>query len=384
MYKRQRVYRESYDDENEQEDESNLLPPLKKGQKLEHGPIVATERFTQRPPRYTEASLVRKLEELGIGRPSTYAPTISTIQNREYVEKGNKDGEERMFNVLTLKDQQVKDENHTEITGTEKAKLFPTDTGTVVNDFLTEYFPDILDYNFTASVEKEFDEIAEGEVKWTSILKTFYDQFHPSVENTLAIKTEHKVGERILGEEPETGKPVSVKIGRFGPMAQIGTAEDEEKPRFAQMKKGQSIETITLEEVLELFKLPRTLGEYEGKTVNVGIGRFGPYVLHNKVYVSLPKTMDPMEITLEEAEQLILEKRTKEAERHIKKFAEEPELEILNGRYGPYIAYKGNNYKIPKDIVPQDLSLHSCMELIRIQDEKGVTSAPKKKFAKKK
>ena len=379
-----RVYRESYDDENEQEDESNLLPPLKKGQKLEHGPIVATERFTQRPPRYTEASLVRKLEELGIGRPSTYAPTISTIQNREYVEKGNKDGEERMFNVLTLKDQQVKDENHTEITGTEKAKLFPTDTGTVVNDFLTEYFPDILDYNFTASVEKEFDEIAEGEVKWTSILKTFYDQFHPSVENTLAIKTEHKVGERILGEEPETGKPVSVKIGRFGPMAQIGTAEDEEKPRFAQMKKGQSIETITLEEVLELFKLPRTLGEYEGKTVSVGIGRFGPYVLHNKVYVSLPKTMDPMEITLEEAEQLILEKRTKEAERHIKKFAEEPELEILNGRYGPYIAYKGNNYKIPKDIVPQDLSLHSCMELIRIQDEKGVTSAPKKKFAKKK
>ena len=379
-----RVYRESYDDENEQEDESNLLPPLKKGQKLEHGPIVATERFTQRPPHYTEASLVRKLEELGIGRPSTYAPTISTIQNREYVEKGNKDGEERMFNVLTLKDQQVKDENHTEITGTEKAKLFPTDTGTVVNDFLTEYFPDILDYNFTASVEKEFDEIAEGEVKWTSILKTFYDQFHPSVENTLAIKTEHKVGERILGEEPETGKPVSVKIGRFGPMAQIGTAEDEEKPRFAQMKKGQSIETITLEEVLELFKLPRTLGEYEGKTVSVGIGRFGPYVLHNKVYVSLPKTMDPMEITLEEAEQLILEKRTKEAERHIKKFAEEPELEILNGRYGPYIAYKGNNYKIPKDIVPQDLSLHSCMELIRIQDEKGVTSAPKKKFAKKK
>ena len=289
-----------------------------------------------------------------------------------------------LFNVLTLKDQQVKDENHTEITGTEKAKLFPTDTGTVVNDFLTEYFPDILDYNFTASVEKEFDEIAEGEVKWTSILKTFYDQFHPSVENTLAIKTEHKVGERILGEEPETGKPVSVKIGRFGPMAQIGTAEDEEKPRFAQMKKGQSIETITLEEVLELFKLPRTLGEYEGKTVSVGIGRFGPYVLHNKVYVSLPKTMDPMEITLEEAEQLILEKRTKEAERHIKKFAEEPELEILNGRYGPYIAYKGNNYKIPKDIVPQDLSLHSCMELIRIQDEKGVTSAPKKKFAKKK
>ena len=380
-----RVYRESYDDENEQEDESRLLPPLKKGQKLEYGPIVATERFTQRPPRYTEASLVRKLEELGIGRPSTYAPTISTIQQREYVEIGNKDGEERTFNVLTLKDNQIKDESHNEVTGAEKSKLFPTDTGTVVNDFLTEYFPDILDYNFTASVEKEFDEIAEGEVKWTSIMKTFYDQFHPAVEKTLSIKTEHKVGERMLGEEPETGKPVSVKIGRFGPVVQIGAADDEEKPRFAQMKKGQSMETITLEEALELFKLPRTLGEYEGKTVTVGIGRFGPYIQHNKVYVSLPKTLDPMKVTLEEAEQLILEKRTKEAERHIKKFDEEPELEILNGRYGPYIAYKGNNYKIPKDIVPQDLSLKSCFDLIKIQDEKGPgTSAKGKRTAKKK
>ena len=380
-----RVYRESYDDENEQEDESRLLPPLKKGQKLEYGPIVATERFTQRPPRYTEASLVRKLEELGIGRPSTYAPTISTIQQREYVEKGNKDGEERTFNVLTLKDNQIKDESHNEVTGAEKSKLFPTDTGTVVNDFLTEYFPDILDYNFTASVEKEFDEIAEGEVKWTSIMKTFYDQFHPAVEKTLSIKTEHKVGERMLGEEPGTGKPVSVKIGRFGPVVQIGAADDEEKPRFAQMKKGQSMETITLEEALELFKLPRTLGEYEGKTVSVGVGRFGPYIQHNKVYVSLPKTLDPMKVTLEEAEQLILEKRTKEAERHIKKFDEEPELEILNGRYGPYIAYKGNNYKIPKDIVPQDLSLKSCFDLIKIQDEKGPgTSAKGKRTAKKK
>ncbi|MCS3065970.1 type I DNA topoisomerase [Bacteroides faecis] len=380
-----RVYRESYDDESEQEDESRLLPPLKKGQKLEYGPIVATERFTQRPPRYTEASLVRKLEELGIGRPSTYAPTISTIQQREYVEKGNKDGEERTFNVLTLKDSQIKDEDHSEITGAEKSKLFPTDTGTVVNDFLTEYFPDILDYNFTASVEKEFDEIAEGEVQWTSIMKTFYDQFHPSVEKTLSIKTEHKVGERILGEEPGTGKTVSVKIGRFGPVVQIGTVDDEEKPRFAQMKKGQSMETITLEEALELFKLPRTIGEYEGKTVSVGIGRFGPYIQHNKVYVSLPKTLDPMKVTLEEAEQLILEKRAKEAERHIKKFDEEPDMEILNGRYGPYIAYKGNNYKIPKDIVPQDLSLKSCLELVRIQDEKGPSTSSKgKQTAKKK
>ena len=378
-----RVYRESYDDDNEQEDESRLLPPLKKGQKLEHGPIVATERFTQRPPRYTEASLVRKLEELGIGRPSTYAPTISTIQQREYVEKGNKDGEERTFNVMTLKDSQIKDENHTEITGAEKSKLFPTDTGIVVNDFLTEYFPDILDFNFTANVEKEFDEIAEGEVKWTSIMKTFYDKFHPSVENTLAIKTEHKVGERVLGQDPATGKTVSVKIGRFGPVAQIGTVEDEDKPRFAQLKKGQSIETITFEEALELFKLPRTIGEYEGKTVSVGLGRFGPYVLHNKVYVSLPKAVDPMTITLEEAEELILEKRKKEAERHIKSFEEEPELEILNGRYGPYMSYKGSNYKIPKDIVPQDLSLQSCLELIKLQDEKGTATKVRKKTVQK-
>ena len=378
------VYRESYDDDNEQEDESRLLPPLKKGQRLEYGPIIATERFTQRPPRYTEASLVRKLEELGIGRPSTYAPTISTIQQREYVEKGNKDGEERLFNVLTLRENHIKDENHTEITGAEKAKLFPTDTGIVVNDFLTEYFPNILDYNFTASVEKEFDEIAEGEAQWTSIMKTFYDKFHPSVENTLAIKTEHKVGERILGEDPVSGKPVSVKIGRFGPVAQIGTADDEEKPRFAQMKKGQSMETITLEEALELFKLPRTLGEYEGKTVSVGVGRFGPYVLHNKVYVSLPKAADPMTITLEEAEQLILEKRQKEMERHLKKFEEEPELEILNGPYGPYITYKGSNYKIPKDIVPQDLTLKSCLELIKVQNEKEPGTTKKKKTAPKK
>lgn len=378
------VYRESYDDDTEQEDESRLLPPLKKGQKLDQGLIVATERFTQRPPRYTEASLVRKLEELGIGRPSTYAPTISTIQQREYVEKGNKEGEERRFNVLTLKDDQIKDEDHSEITGTEKSKLFPTDIGTVVNDFLTEYFPDILDYNFTASVEKEFDGIADGDVKWTSIMKDFYDQFHPAVEKTLSIKTEHKVGERILGEEPGTGKTISVKIGRFGPMVQVGTAEDEEKPRFAQMKKGQSMETITLEDALELFKLPRTLGEYEEMTVTVGVGRFGPYIQHNKVFVSLPKDLDPMKITLEEAEQLILEKRKKEAERHIKSFDAEPELEVLNGRYGPYIAYKGNNYKIPKDIIPQDLSLASCLELIKIQDEKGPTTAKKGRYAKKK
>ena len=379
-----RVYRESYDEDMEQEDETRLLPPLKKGQTLQREDIMATERFTQHPPRYTEASLVHKLEELGIGRPSTYAPTISTIQQREYVVKGEKEGQERAYNVLTLQNNQIIDSTQTEITGVEKSKLLPTDTGTVVNDFLMEYFPNILDYNFTANVEKQFDEIAEGEEQWTTILKHFYTDFHPSVETTLATKNAHKAGERILGNDPASGKPVSVKIGRFGPVVQIGTAGDEEKPRFAQLKKDMSIETITLEEALELFKLPRTLGEYEGKTVTVGNGRFGPYIYNNNMYTSLPKTMDPMAITLEEAIELILKKKEAEAQKHLKKFEEEPDLEILNGRYGPYIAYKGSNYKIPKDIIPQDLSLQSCLELIKIQDDPAAPKAKKKRYTKKK
>ncbi|MEG1545943.1 MAG: type I DNA topoisomerase, partial [Bacteroides sp.] len=271
-----RVYRESYDDDAEQEDESRLLPPMKKGQNLTRKEITATERFTQHPARYTEASLVRKLEELGIGRPSTYAPTISTIQQREYVEKGDKEGTERTYDVLTLNDDAIKEETKMEMVGNEKSKLLPTDVGIVVNDFLTEYFPNIMDYNFTANVEKQFDEVAEGNTQWASMMKDFYTKFHPSVESTLAIKTEHKVGERILGEDPATGKPISVKIGRFGPVVQIGLADDEEKPKFAQMKKGMSMETITLEEALELFKLPRTLGDFEEKTVTIGTGRFGP------------------------------------------------------------------------------------------------------------
>lgn len=380
-----RVYKESYDDENEQgDDEARMLPPLKKGQSLQRQNITATERFTQHPPRYTEASLVRKLEELGIGRPSTYAPTISTIQQREYVVKGDKPGEERSFNTLTLKDNAISDTDSTEITGAEKSKLLPTDIGTVVNDFLLEYFPGILDYNFTANVEKQFDEIAEGEEQWTTILKHFYTQFHPSVENTLATKSAHKAGERILGNEPKTGKQVSVKIGRFGPVVQIGTSEDDEKPRFAQLKKDMSIETITLEEALDLFKLPRTLGEFEGKTVTIGNGRFGPYIYNNGKYTSLPKTYDPMSVTLEEAIDLIKEKEQAEAKKHIKKFEAEPELEIMNGRYGPYIAYKGSNYKIPKDIVPEDLSLESCLELVKLQSDKETTKPKKGRYAKKK
>ena len=374
-----RVYKESYDDDVDQQDEeSSLLPPLKKGEKLQYQVIDATERFTQHPSRYTEASLVRKLEELGIGRPSTYAPTISTIQQREYVEKGDKEGTERSYNVITLKDSKVTATVNTETVGAEKAKLLPTDTGTVVTDFLMEYFPSIMDYNFTASVEKQFDEIAEGEVKWTAIMKDFYKTFHPSVESTLATRTAHKTGERILGEDPK-GRQVSVKIGRFGPVAQIGTSEDTEKPQFSQLRKGMSIETITLEEALDLFKLPRTLGEHEGKTVSVNTGRFGPYVYYSGTYTSLPKDIDPMEIELEEALGLVKKKMEEDAKKHLKKFNDEPEMEIMNGRYGPYISYKGSNYKIPKDIVPEDLSLEACLEIVRLQSEKAESSdAPKK------
>lgn len=380
-----RVYKESYDDDNDQEDESHLLPPLKKGQTVERKEIMAMERFTQRPARYTEASLVRKLEELGIGRPSTYAPTISTIQQREYVEKGDKEGVERTFETLTLKDNKITDKVKTELVGAEKAKLMPTDIGIVVNDFLTEYFPNILDFNFTANIEKQFDEVAEGEKQWTGLMENFYETFHPDVEKTLATKTEHKVGERMLGTEPSTGKPVSVKIGRFGPVVQIGSADDEEKPRFAQMRKGQSMETITLEDALELFKLPRTLGDFEDKTVVIGVGRFGPYARHDSKFVSLPKTADPLEITLDEAIELIKAKREKEAQKFIKKFDEEPEMEILNGRYGPYIAYKGKNYKIPTSIVPQDLNLKSCFDLIKLQEEKeSLPKTRKTRAAKKK
>lgn len=376
-----RVYRDSLDEEQEnREDEAGLLPPLKKGQQLACSDITATERFSQHPPRYTEASLVRKLEELGIGRPSTYAPTISTIQQREYVVKGDKPGEERSYNVLCLKDGAITDTMHTETVGAEKSKLLPTDTGLVVNDFLTEYFPDILDYNFTATVEKQFDEIAEGDKKWTNVLHTFYDKFHPSVESTLAVKNVHKAGERVLGTDPKSGKQVSVKIGRFGPVVQIGTAGEAEKPRFAQLGRDQSIETITLDEALNLFKLPRTLGDYEGQPVTVGSGRFGPYVHGGGIYVTLPKELDPMSITLDEAVDLLKGKLEEEAKRHIKKFPEEPELEIMNGRYGPYIAYKGSNYKIPSGIEPADLSLASCLELVKLQEEK--VSARKKRAPK--
>ena len=380
-----RVYRESHDDEAEGDDVAGLLPPLTQGQTLDYSNVTATERFTLQPPRYTEASLVRKLEELGIGRPSTYAPTISTIQQREYVVKGEKPGKERKYDVLTLeKGKDITEDTRTELTGAEKSKLLPTDIGMVVNDFLTEYFPDILDYNFTATVEKQFDEIAEGETKWTTVLDRFYRQFHPSVEKTLAAKNEHKAGERLLGTDPASGKPVSVKIGRFGPVVQIGSADDGEKPRFSRLEKGMSIETITLDEALKLFRLPRTLGEYDGAEIKVSSGRYGPYAQWKTMFASLPQGTDPLTVTLDEAVALIKEKQEAEAKRHIKKFDEEPELEIMNGRYGPYIAYKGSNYKIPEGITPEDLNLQACMDLIKLQSDPDKPKARRGKTARKK
>ena len=368
-----RVYRESYDEEVEQEDESRLLPPLAIGQELVQKEILATQRFSQCPPRYTEASLVRKLEELGIGRPSTYAPTISTIQQRGYVEKGNKEGVKRDFDLLKLKGNKITENVKTELTGNEKSKLLPTDVGIVVNDFLMNYFPEIMDYNFTASVEKEFDEVAEGEKEWTGMMGNFYQGFHPLVEKTMNTKTEHKVGERVLGVDPESGKPVSVKIGRFGPVIQIGSVEDEEKPRFAQLVKGLSLETITLEEALDAFKLPRNLGEFEGNLVIVGIGKFGPYIRHENTFVSIPKEMDPMSVTFEDAVKMINFKRESVINKVIKSFEDNPDLQILNGQYGPYISYQKKNYKIPENVEPKDMNLEACFKVIELQKAKGET-----------
>ena len=365
-----KVYRESIDEEStSSQDEVHMLPSLRVNDKMECKEIVSTERFSQGPVRYTEASLVHKMEELGIGRPSTYAPTISTIQQREYVQKGDKKGEERSYVINTLKGSTITTRNKKEMVGSEKGKLLPTDIGIVVNDFLQKNFPDIMDYNFTAKVENQFDQIAEGKEEWKAMMQKFDKTFEPVVENVIQQRSEHKAGERQLGVEPQTGKPVFVKIGRFGPVVQIGSADDEEKPRFSQLPKDKSIETITLEEALELFKLPRILGDYEGSEISIGVGRFGPYVLHDKKYVSLPKGEDPMTISLDAAIELIEEKRKQEKERHIKAFDEDPKLELLKGRYGPYLSYDGKNYHIDKKLQDRalagDMEYAECMEIIK-------------------
>ena len=372
-----RVYREGTDDEDV-ENEDAILPPVKQGEKLIMRETTATERYTQRPYRYTEASLVRKMEELGIGRPSTYAPTISTIQQRGYVEKRSVEGEERTYTVVTLKNGKIKDALKTEITGADKNKLIPTDIGIVVNDFLVEYFPDIVDYNFTAKVEKDFDKIAEGKMQWNKSIADFYKTFHPKVEETMNMRTKRKTGERLLGVDPKTGRQVSVKIGRYGALAQIGTADEEEKPLFAPLQRSQSIETITLEEALKLFELPRNLGEFRGKEMVVGIGRFGPYVRHDNKFVSLPKDADPLEITAEEGIALIEAKEKEEKEKTIKTFSEEPGLRVLKGRYGPYISFEKKNYKIPKGLNPEELSLDDCRKIIA-ESGKNKTKGGKKR-----
>ena len=361
-----KVYRESSDDDDQQDEFGHILPPLKKGQVLSRRDIIATERFSQGPQRYTEASLVHKMEELGIGRPSTYAPTISTIQQREYVQKGDKKGEDRPYSLYQLKGKQISQKTRKELIGSEKGKLIPTDIGIVVNDFLMENFNEIMDYNFTAKVEQDFDKIAEGNETWTDMMQTFYDDFVPEVEKTMNSRNEHKAGERQLGTDPKSGRPVFVKIGRFGPVVQIGTADDQDKPQFAQLPKEQSMETITLNEALELFKLPRELGDYEHKPVTIGAGRFGPYILHNRQYASLPKDTDPMTITLDEAIALIEEKRKQDSQKHLKIFLEDPKLEVLNGRYGPYLAYDGKNYRLPKNMHERaaQLTYEECMKVI--------------------
>ncbi len=373
------------DGDGEENAAEGMLPAMSEGENVTMREITATERYTQHPPRYTEGSLVKKMEELGIGRPSTYAPTISTIQQREYVEKGDRPGTPREFTVMTLKNGTVTSTVRTEMAGSDKGKLIPTDTGIIVNDFLTEYFPNILDYNFTANVEERFDEIAEGNARWNDEISDFYDVFHPEVVKANDMRLEHKVGERHLGEHPQTGKPVSVKIGRFGPVVQVGDSNDDEKPLFASLRPNQSVFDITLEDALKLFEFPRHLGKFEDAEVSVGVGRFGPYVRHSSKYVSIPKEISPTEITLDQAVELILAKRDADSKKLIKTFESDPELQILNGRYGPYIYYNKSNYKIPKSVTdPSAMTLEECLELVKQQDAqpRKTTSRSRKKSTK--
>lgn len=359
------------DADNPEEAREGLLPPLKTGDVLDVQRIVATERFTQAPGRYTEATLVKKMEELGIGRPSTYAPTISTLQHRDYIAHGEHEGQERSYKVLTLQNDNVSETTDTERFGSNRGRLIPTDVGMVVNDYLTEHFPDIMDYGFTARVEEKFDDIAQGKLPWQNELGTFYEGFHPYIEKAEATRTEHKVGERLLGNHPESGKPVSVKIGRYGPVVQVGDVNDDEKPLFASLRDGQSIQTITLEEALKLFDLPRVVGQYDGKEVSANIGRYGPYVKFDKMFVSIPKEFTPQTITLEEAVTLIEEKKKSEASKVIKTFDELPGVEVLNGRYGPYIAYKkpgarkAQNFKIPKGKKAEELTAEEVEKIMK-------------------
>lgn len=374
-----KVYSESKDDDENNAEAQGLLPQLDKNEELEYKKITATQKFTHHPPRFTEASLVRKLEELGIGRPSTYAPTISTIQNRNYVVKEKREGVERKYIQIVLEKQKIEALEKVEITGAENNKLFPTDIGMVVNDYLLEQFPTIMDFNFTAEVEKEFDDISIGKLDWTKMIDRFYKPFHETIEAALKI-SERKSGEKLLGNDPQTGKPVFVKIGRYGPMAQIGENSDEEKPKFASLQSGQHLETITLEEALKLFILPRDIGEFEDKKVVTAIGRFGPYVRHDSKFYALKKGIDdPYTIEIERAIELINEKREADKNKIINTFeTPEGQIQVLNGRYGPYIAQNKKNYKIPKSKDAKSLTLEECKELIEKAPEKKTKTKKKK------
>lgn len=380
-----RVYLESnvdQDEEEEDEQTEGLLPDVKVGEKVKNEEIVATERFSRPPARYVEASLVKKLEELGIGRPSTYAPTISTIQKRGYVEKKEREGEERKYAVKKLKNDQLIEEVRTEMTGKEKNKLSPTDIGIVVTDFLKDHFDRIMDYNFTAKVEQEFDEIAKGMIQWTDMIHKFYDPFHKNVEDTLE-HSERATGERELGIHPVSGKKIIVRIGRFGPMVQIGDEQtDGEKPQFASLQKDQSIGNITLEQALELFKLPRTLGEFEDQVVKANVGRFGPYIQHGKIFASIPKDENPMSITFDRAVEIILEKREADANKIIKIFPEREDVQLLNGRWGAYLKIGKDNIKLPKGTEAEKLSLEECLAIA--ENQAKAPSKGKRKPIKKK
>ncbi len=377
-----KVYFESTDDnvaesKSRQSSDLKMLPVLSRGDLLSAVSIAAIQRFTQQPNRYTEASLVRRLEELGIGRPSTYAPIISTIQDRQYVERGEDKGNKREYEVITLKGGKITSTKKSELFGAEKGKLVPTDVGMVVNEFLVKYFPSIMDYNFTAKIENEFDEVAKGNVEWNKEIADFYEGFHPTINEVSSLRLEHKVGERILGNDPKTGLPIMVKIGRYGPLVQMGTADNENKPRFASLQRGQSIETLTLDEAVKLFDLPRDLGEFEDAGVTIGVGRFGPYVKHGGKYVSIPKDVSPTAITLEEAIDLIKAHRESEAKKVLKTFDQEPDIKIMDGRFGPYIVYKKQNVKIPKGKDALSLTLEDCREIVA--DESNISKGTARK-----
>jgi DNA topoisomerase-1 len=379
-----KVYIESKDDGEQQDDDiKGMLPPLTIGQVLQLDRMQATQRFSRPAPRYTEASLVKKLEEMGIGRPSTYAPTISTIQKRGYIEKDNREGKERAFNVLTLKEDAITTESKSEITGAEKSKLFPTDTAMVVNDFLIDYFPTIIDYSFTAKVEEEFDQIAAGTKQWDKMIQNFYGSFHETVESSQNIERSTVSGARELGIDPNTGKKIAARLGRFGPFVQLGEENEEtkEKPIYASLRKGQFLESITLEDALDLFKLPRIVGTFEDKDMTAAIGRFGPFIKHESKFYSLPKTYDPFTVTAEEAVDIIQNKRKADAEKCIKSFAENPEVQVLNGRFGPYICVGKKNVKIPKGKEPSELTLEECLTLAEQTPDKPTRGGFKKKAA---